>query len=75
MNYDDSKFRINVNTFIPFTCNCEPRGRGNLVGLLHFVRNDNFLLGVDHKRAERSGICRNETDANKWHRYEMKRAY
>jgi hypothetical protein len=32
-------------------------------------------LGVDHKRAERSGICRNETDANKWHRYEMKRAY
>ena len=25
--------------------------------------------------AERSGICRNETDANKWHRYKMKRAY
>jgi hypothetical protein len=75
MDYDDSKFRINVNKCIPFTCHCEPKGRGNLVGLLHFVRNDNLLLGIDHERTRRFGVCRNESDTNKWRRFKIERAY
>ena len=43
--------------------------QGDKPGL--FARPSKFEDNV----AERSGICRNETDANKRHRYEIKRAY
>jgi hypothetical protein len=32
-------------------------------------------LGIDHERTRRFGVCRNESDANKWHRYEIKWTY